>query len=260
MPNTRLIKRRIRSAQNIAKITKAMEMVSASKMRRAQQQVQASRPYAQKLHQVLSNIGQHTDPTLHPLLQKSERGSNCLIVISTDRGLCGGLNTNLFKAVLEKTDADPTLQLVCVGKKAVEFAQRVGLNIVASFTDLPEKVRFQDVLPIAELVRNGFLSGEFSHVEVLHMQFVNTLSQVPHPTMLLPLGASELDQIEDNPGEYIFEPSAHDILDALLPLCRNGTLPTCARWQGLRTQRPHDLDAECEQKRQRRGRITATGI
>jgi F-type H+-transporting ATPase subunit gamma len=219
VPNTRLIKRRIRSAQNIAKITKAMEMVSASKMRRAQQQVQASRPYATKLHSVLGRIGRHTDPSLHPLLQKGVSGSPCLVVISTDRGLCGGLNTNLFKAVLERSDAHADLKIVAVGKKAQEFAQRVGLTIVASFVALPEKIHFNDILPIAEIVREGFLSGEFSSVDAVHMEFINTLSQVPHLTSILPLGKETIETApaEEGDGEYVFEPSARDILDALLP-------------------------------------------
>lgn len=219
MPNTRLIKRRIRSAQNIAKITKAMEMVSASKMRRAQQQVQASRPYATKLHSVLGRIGRHTDPSLHPLLQHGTSGSPCLVIISTDRGLCGGLNTNLFKAVLEQNDTKPDLKVVVVGKKAQEFAARVGLNIVASFVGLPEKVHFNDVLPLAELVRNGFLNGEFRSVDALHMEFINTLSQTAKLTSILPLGNEDIDTAPETEtdAEYVFEPSAKDILDALLP-------------------------------------------
>lgn len=219
MPNTRLIKRRIRSAQNIAKITKAMEMVSASKMRRAQQQVQASRPYATKLHSVLGRIGRHTDQSLHPLLQKGTSGSPALVILSTDRGLCGGLNTNLFKAVLEISDVTSNLKVIAVGKKAQEFAQRMNLSIVASFVGLPEKIHFNDILPIAELVREGFLKGEFSSVDALHMEFVNTLSQVPHRTSILPLGKETLDTApaQEGDAEYVFEPSARDILDALLP-------------------------------------------
>jgi F-type H+-transporting ATPase subunit gamma len=219
VPNTRLIKRRIRSAQNIAKITKAMEMVSASKMRRAQQQVQASRPYATKLHSVLGRIGRHTDPSLHPLLQHGTSGSPCLVILSTDRGLCGGLNTNLFKAVLEQSDMKSDLKVVVVGKKAQEFAQRVGLNIVASFVGLPEKVHFNDILPLAELVREGFLAGEFRSVDALHMEFINTLSQNPKLTSILPLGSEDIDTspTAETDAEYVFEPSAKGILDALLP-------------------------------------------
>ncbi len=218
MPNTRLIKRRIRSAQNIAKITKAMEMVSASKMRRAQQQVQASRPYASKLHDVLTTIATHTNPELHPLLQQSS-GRPCLVLLSTDRGLCGGLNTNLFKSAMEFMEHNSNVAVVAVGRKAQEFAQRIGWEIVASFLGLPEKVGFNDVLPIAELVREGFLNHEFSSVHVMHMKFVNTLTQSPETTQLLPLAASEFTHGEalEAQGEYAFEPTAQDILDSLLP-------------------------------------------
>lgn len=217
MPNTRLIKRRIRSAQNIAKITKAMEMVSASKMRRAQQQVQASRPYASKLHEVLSTIATHTNPELHPLLQQSS-GRPCLLLISTDRGLCGGLNTNLFKSAIEFMEHHPDTVVVVVGKKAQEFAQRVGWSIAASFVGLPEKVSFNDVVPVAELIRDGFLKKEFSTVHALHMKFVNTLTQSPATTQLLPLASSDFEsETIGEEGEYAFEPSAKEILDTLLP-------------------------------------------
>ncbi len=218
MPNTRLIKRRIRSAQNIAKITKAMEMVSASKMRRAQDQVKASRPYADRLNAVLHTIGPKTDPGLHPLLQKSQSGIPVLVIISTDRGLCGGLNSNLFKAVLEFKDQHPNLTTVVVGKKAQEFVNRVGFSVHAAFTGLPEKIGFSEALPIAQVVRDGFLNGSFSSVHAVHMEFVNTLSQKPLVQPVLPLrpvestvGAATMS------SEYVFEPNAQEILDWLLP-------------------------------------------
>jgi F-type H+-transporting ATPase subunit gamma len=218
VPNTRLIKRRIRSAQNIAKITKAMEMVSASKMRRAQDQVKASRPYADRLSAVLHSIGPKTDPRLHPLLQESLSGVPVLLVISTDRGLCGGLNSNLFKAVLEFKDAHPTLTTIVVGKKAQEFVNRAGLSVHAAFTGLPEKVGFAEALPIAQVVRDGFLNGAFSSVHAVHMEFINTLSQKPLVQAVLPL--RPLSAAADTPAmssEYVFEPNAQEILDWLLP-------------------------------------------
>lgn len=219
MANTRLIKRRIRSAQNIAKITKAMEMVSASKMRRAQDQVKASRPYADRLSSVLHTIGPKTDPNLHPLLRESLQGVPILLVVSTDRGLCGGLNTNLFKTVLDYRDSHPGLTTVVVGKKALEFVNRVGLAVNASFTDLPEKLRFEDALPIAQLVRDGFLDGTFSSVDAVHMEFVNTLSQKPQVSNVLPLNTTsqEVMTAETLSSEYVFEPSPKEILDWLLP-------------------------------------------
>lgn len=218
MANTRLIKRRIRSAQNIAKITKAMEMVSASKMRRAQEQVKASRPYADRLKAVLHTIGPKTDPKIHPLLQDNQSGMPVLVVISTDRGLCGGLNSNLFKAVFEFRESHANLITVVVGKKALEFVNRAGLPVHASFSGLPERVGFADALPIAQVVRDGYLGGNFSSVHIVHMEFINTLSQKPLVQPLLPLrpleaasGGATLS------SEYVFEPNAQEILDWLLP-------------------------------------------
>lgn len=222
MPNTRLIKRRIRSAQNIAKITKAMEMVSASKMRRAQEQVKASRPYAERLSTVLHTIGARTDRSLHPLLREGVSGIPVLLIVSTDRGLCGGLNTNLFKAVLEYRDTHPGMTTVVVGKKALEFVTRVGLSVHASFVELSERTKFEDALPIAQLLRSGFLDGTFISVDALHMEFVNTLSQRPHISGVLPLRPAQEEPLADEtiatlPSEYLFEPTPRDILDSLLP-------------------------------------------
>lgn len=221
MPNTRLIKRRIRSAQNIAKITKAMEMVSASKMRRAQDQVMTSRPYSEKLAQSLGAVAHFTDPSLHPLLQDHPEGQPLLVLLSTDRGLCGGLNTNLFKSVLQFADNHPDLRVLVVGKKAREFAGRMGYDIVASFSDLPEHIRFQDILPLSEIIIPGFLGQEFSSVTFAHMKFVTTLTQEATFTPLLPLQAIESEEIVPEEKifakEYIFEPSPQAILNSLLP-------------------------------------------
>lgn len=230
MANSRLIKRRIKSAQNIAKITKAMEMVSASKMRRAQEQAQASQPYANKLHSVLHTIATFTDPSLHPLLQDHPSGRPVLVVVSTDRGLLGPLNANLFRAVSEFVEDRPDFTTIVIGRKAQEFVSRMGWHITASFENLPEKISFGDTLPVAQMIRDGFLGDDFSSVHVLHMEFVNTLTQRPQVTELLPLRQEELVENEKElpasdktthvgqiQQDYQFEPSAKEILDWLLP-------------------------------------------
>lgn len=221
MANSRLITRRIRSAQNIAKITKAMEMVSASKMRRAQEQVLASRPFSEKLARSLADVANFTDPGLHPLLQERNEGEPLLVILSTDRGLCGGLNTNLFKAVSIYAQENPNFKSIVVGKKAREFASRSGYEIVASFTDLPEKIRFQDILPLSEILIPGFIGDQFSSVTFAHMKFLSTLSQEVAFTPLLPLQAVTSQEIIPEKRifskEYIFEPSPQAILNALLP-------------------------------------------
>lgn len=221
MPNARLIKGRIRSAQNIAKITKAMEMVSASKMRRAQAQAQASQPYAKKLHGVLHSIGQNVDSNLHPLLAEHPTGRPLLIVFSSNRGLCGALNNNLFKSVVEFAERHPDVTLITLGKKAQEFASRSGMHITASFPNIPEKPRFSDITALAQMVRDGFLGDDFSSVHTAHMRFVNTLTQLPEVTALLPL---QIEPSLENAGEstvvhkdYKFEPQPQAILESLLP-------------------------------------------
>lgn len=216
--NARLIKRRIKSAQNIAKITKAMEMVSASKMRRAQDAVTRSRPYAEKLASSLNEIATHTDPSIHPLLQASEAstGAPLLILVSTDRGLCGGLNTNLFKATLEFIEQRPETQVLVIGRKGQDFAIRSGLQIIASFVDMPDTLKFQDILPVLEIAIPGFLNGTYSEVNIAHMKFISTLSQQVSFTRLLPFN-QEFDLDPEMRSEYVFEPSAAEILNRLLP-------------------------------------------
>jgi len=214
--NTRLIKRRIKSAQNIAKITKAMEMVSASKMRRAQEAVTRSRPYAEKLAASLNEIATHTDPGIHPLLQTSAAGVPLLILVSTDRGLCGGLNTNLFKATLEFIEQNPDTQVLVIGRKGQDFAVRSGLPIIASFVDMPNTLKFQDILPILETATPGFLGGTYSQVYIAHMKFISTLSQQVSFTQLLPF-SQEYETDPEIKSEYLFEPSAEEILNRLLP-------------------------------------------
>lgn len=204
-------------------------MVSASKMRRAQEQAQASQPYAHKLLEILQTIATSTDPKLHPLLEDHPNGQPVLIIVSTDRGLLGPLNTNLFKACLEFEKKHAEFTTIVLGRKAQEFAVRMGWNITASFLELPEKIGFNDIVPLAQMVRDGFLGKEFSSVHVLHMEFINTLTQESKVTELLPLRQSDFalatreaesiseESEEGTSSEYIFEPGAKEILDWLLP-------------------------------------------
>jgi len=229
MANTRQIKSRINTAANISKITKAMEMVSASKMRRAQQQALAARPYTRAIQDSLQKVAQFTDSSLHPLLSKHQAGKDILILFSTDRGLCGGLNTNLFKATMAWTRRHDNLELIVIGKKAVAFAKKMGLPLTAQFTSLPEKVSAADLLPVTQLVIDGFLKHEYKTVSMLHMDFINTLSQKVKLTHLLPVSAHEaqLESVANPPqifAEYIFEPSASEILNELLPYYIENTI------------------------------------
>jgi F-type H+-transporting ATPase subunit gamma len=231
MPNARQIKRRINTAANISKITKAMEMVSASKMRRAQQQALAARPYARAIQHSLQKVAQFTDASLHPLLRKQESGTDVLILFSTDRGLCGGLNTNLFKTTLNWTKNHPNAKVIVLGKKAVAFAHSLGIEVLAQFINLSEHATPADILPISSLIVDGFLKGELKSVSIIHMDFINTLSQKVAVNQLLPIAASQVASEQDEAlqkyqltAEYVFEPSPAEILNELLPYYIENTL------------------------------------
>ncbi len=228
MSQTRLIKSRIKSATNIAKITKAMEMVAASKMRRSQEMALASRPYTHKLLSMLQTIGKNTDSSLHPLLsQKNPDASDLLILISSDKGLAGSLNANLFREAVRELSTMRLPKVIAVGKKAREFVLKMGYPLVAEFSGLSDRLTLSDVLPIVHLYVEGFLSGEFASVRTIHAQFVTTLTQTPEVNKLLPLRVNDIvaaakEQIAFSKAtpekkEYVFEPSPKEILDFLLP-------------------------------------------
>jgi F-type H+-transporting ATPase subunit gamma len=223
MAQARLIKSRIKSATNIAKITKAMEMVAASKMRRSQEQALASRPYTHKLLEMLHTIGTNTDSGLHALLSTANPSApELMILISTDRGLAGSLNSNLFRFAMSELSTMRSPKIVAIGKKAREFALKMDIPLVAEFTGLPDRLKLADVLPIAHLFVEGFLSGEFSSVRTVHAQFVSTLAQQPEVNKLLPIAVPDIKgpsfgTAEKETHEYTFEPNPQEILDFLLP-------------------------------------------
>lgn len=222
MGQARLIKSRIKSAQNISKITKAMEMVSASKMRRSQQQALASRPYTHKLVEMLHTIASHVESGLHPLLEQGNpKAPQALLIVSTDRGLAGSLNANLFRQVSSVIDPHSKTVVIVVGKKAREFALKMDFTIVAEFLGLPDRLSLSDVIPISQLIIEGFLHGEFSKVTAVFMQFVSTLTQKPEATQLLPISIPKQEKetgvgAHVNQG-YLFEPNSKQILELLLP-------------------------------------------
>lgn len=223
MASVRQIQQRIKAAGNISKITKAMEMVSASKMRRAQEQALATRPYTRALQESLATLGTVINPELHPLLQPHGQGKDVAIILSSDKGLSGSLNPNLFKAMLEwyREQEDPSL--ILVGRKVAAFAQINNLAIHAQFTDLPDRIGFADTLPITNLIAEGFLAREFRTVSLIYMDFISTLVQKPRTVQLLPLPKTLTMMGEESLAkpaqakEYTFEPSPKEILNELLP-------------------------------------------
>ncbi|MDQ5951725.1 MAG: synthase gamma chain [Patescibacteria group bacterium] len=219
MATARQVKQRISTAKNISKITKAMEMVSASKMKRAQDQTLAARPYAQALADSLRTLAKEATPDLHPLLSNHTEGIDVLIIISTDRGLCGSLNQNMFKKAMEWYKAHPKGEFIVVGKKAVAFAQFLGLDVIAQFTSIPDRVSLSDILPITTLAIEKFTEKYYRSVSIVYMDFINTLSQKAHLSQLLPINNLSDDQslVETERSEYIFEPTPKEILQELLP-------------------------------------------
>ncbi len=231
MSSARQIKQKIKTAKNISKITKAMEMVSASKMRRAQNQALATRPYTRALQESLSTLASTIKTNLHPFLVSHSGGVDVAIIISTDRGLCGGLNLNLFKSTIEWQKKHKNGKLILIGKKAVAFAKMYGLNIHAQFTDFPDIIRTSEILPIATIISKEYLNESFKSVSIIYMDFISTLVQRVKTINLLPLpkneesGYSSLVLVDTKSKiEYIFEPSPEAILDDLLNYYLENTL------------------------------------
>ena len=231
MPSTREIRRRIRSVKNISQVTRAMQMVAASKMRRAQEQVLATRPYTEKAWQVLSNLAAQrgVDETVHPLLQvKEEIRSIGMLLITADKGLCGSYNHSMIQAASRFIDELPyPVELIAVGKRGRDAMWRTGRNIVAEFSDLPPQPRLLDITPIAHVAMDGFITERYDVVYLAHTDFINTLSQRPAIWQLLPLLPLDLGvtAVSEHRGaappsttvEYIYEPDPRTILDTVLP-------------------------------------------
>ena len=215
MPSTLDIRRRIKSVKNTAQITKAMQMVAAAKMRKAQAAALAGRPYQEMLTRVLAALKSRVDPTSHQLLAVRPVKQEMILIFSTDKGLCGPLNTNLFR---ELAEVDPTKSEYAVsGRKAVQYIARTRRKLTADFA-LQDTIHFSEVRPIARFVSDKFISGEVDQVRVLYPRFVNTLTQQSALRILLPIPVEELDLGGPQAGgEYLFEPDEHNVLDAILP-------------------------------------------
>jgi F-type H+-transporting ATPase subunit gamma len=221
MATAREIRRRIRSVKNTGKITKAMEMVSAAKMRRAQRNTLATRPYAERMRDVMADLSARAGRTLaHPLLTQRENVRTIgLVLITPDRGLCGGLVSNINRMasrfIVERRDRGQEIQLVTVGRKGRDFALRTRMPLVAEVTGIGDAPALIDILPVATNVITGFVEGRFDEVQVIFTAFENTLVQRATMRRLLPMEA-----IEDTGGskvDYTYEPDQQTVLNALLP-------------------------------------------
>jgi F-type H+-transporting ATPase subunit gamma len=218
MPSTLDIRRRIRSVKNTAQITKAMQMVAASKMRKSQAAALSGRPYQEVLFRVLAALRGKVDPQASPLLVERTVRRELILVISSDKGLCGALNTNLFRELTAIDAVDPSF--TAIGRKAVQFLVRTRRNLLADF-QVSELPHTREVRPIANFCAEKFLSGEVDRVRVVYSKFVNTLVQQATTVNLLPASSEELlgeEKGEKVPsGEFLFEPSEQGVLSAIVP-------------------------------------------
>ena len=225
MPSTRDIRRRIKSVKNTAQITKAMQMVAASKMRKAQQAALGGRPYARLMNSVLAEVTHHVGDFTHELMETREIKKRALIVVSSDKGLCGALNSNLLREAA-KSDRATTLYITA-GRKASQFMVRTRRQLAAEFTyhDTPT---FAEARAISKFARDLFLKGDVDQVDLLFTNYVSTLTQKPTVLPFLPVGdvagvraevhGHEMETtLLKGPTEFLFEPSAKNVLGALLP-------------------------------------------
>src|SRR6267378_953400 len=224
MASTQDIRRRIKSIRNIGQLTKAMQMVAASKMRKAQQHAVAGRPYAALMNRVLVSLQKRTDPRLHPLLEVRDVKKELVLIISTDKGLDGSLNTNLFR---EAANFDQSkTAFVVTGKKARQFIARTKRELLADF-ELKDAPSFVETKAVSKFCTEKFLNREIDKVSIVYTHFINTINQKPVVETLLPISSFDLPKGEsgaegaaedvDPMLGYVFEPNAEVVLDVMLP-------------------------------------------
>jgi F-type H+-transporting ATPase subunit gamma len=221
MPGEKEIRNKIRSVKNMQKITSAMEKVAASKIRKAQNQMEASRPYAQRIRRVISHLSAANPDTKHPFLVEREARRVGFIVISTDRGLCGGLNVNLFKRVIAEMsrwkEQGVDVDLTLVGAKAVQFFRRLGGNVLGTATHLGDKPSVNDLIGAIRIMLDAYTDGTIDRLYLLHNEFVSAMSQKPVVATLLPVSqiGFEEDELQAQ-WDYIYEPEAGELLEEFL--------------------------------------------
>jgi F-type H+-transporting ATPase subunit gamma len=228
MPSLRDIRRRIRSVRNTAKITKAMELVAASRLRRAQMRVTAARPYADAMRALISELSSAAPGgvgALHPLLAQRNVEAVGVVIVTPDRGLAGALNTNIIRRgteVIAEEERNGRVEVVTVGRRGEAFLARRGRQLLGTFTGFIDKVEYDHVIPIARVVMDGYVNGQIDRAVLVYPRFVSTLSQRPEVIQLLPIQPPEpTDEREREQRQrrldYIFEPDPVSILEQLLP-------------------------------------------
>ena len=219
MAATKEIRAKIASIKNTQKITKAMEMVAASKMRKAQERMRAARPYAEKLRNVIGHLRLANPDYKHPFLVDRPIKATGIIVIATDRGLAGGLNINLFKSALVAIKASQAkgekIELCLIGTKAVSFFRRLSLPIAATAVHLGDRPQISQLIGSVKVMLDKYRAGEIDRLILVHNVFVNTMSQKGTVSQLLPVEATDKDKLQER-WDYLYEPSAEELLDGIL--------------------------------------------
>ena len=217
MASQRDIRRRIGAVRNIKQITRAMQFVAASKLKRAQDSTLAARPYAEKIDEVLADLAAILSGEEHPLLARRGEGKRLVVLITTDRGLAGPLNTNTIRFAAQEITSHPgDLTVVTVGRKGRDAMRRARVPLEAHFEGFGDRPTFADVLPLARLITDDYLAGLFARVDIIYSHFVSTLVQRPTVDSLLPIEPTQ--DTEGIPGrQFIFEPSPATVLEQLLP-------------------------------------------
>ncbi len=224
MASSREIRRRIKSVKNIQQITKAMKMVAAARLRRAQEKANASKPYATKIKEVLSNVVANTKDLSHPLLEEREVKKIAYFIVSADKGLAGSYNSNLIKAAVQRVGTAPQedIAIVTLGRKAFDYFRRRNYTIDNQYTGFSERPTYQHAVTIANEMTQKFVSGEYDEIHVIYTKFYSPLHHEPTSIKVLPVETpkAEVMQAQEDSNdirEYIFEPSPEVALEALVP-------------------------------------------
>ena len=219
------IRGKIKSVENTRKITKAMEMVAASKMRKAQERMRSARPYAEKVRNIAANLGKANPEYTHPFMRENNTKAAGIIVVSTDKGLCGGLNTNVLRLVTHKLrdlqNENVNVQTVAIGNKGLGFLNRVGAKVVSHVTQLGDRPHLEKLIGPVKVLLDQYAEGKLSAVYLSYTKFINTMRQEPVVEQLLPLSAAKMQQESQAAGgepgwDYIYEPDAQTVIDDLL--------------------------------------------
>jgi F-type H+-transporting ATPase subunit gamma len=219
------IRGKIKSVENTKKITKAMEMVAASKMRKAQDRMRAARPYSEKIRNIATNLGKANPEYVHPFMQTNEAKTTAFIVVTTDKGLCGGMNTNILRSVTAKLRelqaVGVSSQAVAIGNKGFGFLGRVGAKVVSHVTQLGDTPHFDKLIGPVKVALDAYTKGEVNAVYLCYTRFINTMKQEPVVQQLLPLSADKMQEESQASGtqhawDYVYEPDAPTVIDDLL--------------------------------------------